>query len=453
MKKLVLLSLLFCTVLSARGPRGVIVVSTGWNSAGTGKVVDYFTATKDVSVVVKSTSGSAKGRKIVKRSGDGFNLGLLPSGILCKNAQCYLTAGVEIDPKELFIEIDALEKKGKQVKERLRVSSRAQLVMPYHKKLDSLMAQKYRSNTDVGSRKGVGMAAADKRLRIGIRIVDLLDPVRFKKVLRDDLDCANAMLVDIFKEKPFDFDEIHTLYTNYARRLKPFVHNDVELDINRKLREGRAVIFEGCQGTFLDVSMGSYPYVSSSSTIAAGICTGAGVGPTMICHTLGIVQCYTTCIGDGPFPAEIKDKEVLKRLKKAHESYCEDIPEMRYGWVDLVAIREAILLNGIDSLIISKLDELDTLDEIKICYDYVVDGVNYDYIPPNVDKAKKIIPRYMTIPGWKKCTGNAKHFTHLPEEARAFVKKIESLAGIPVSYISVGPQRDQMILYNDLLPF
>lgn len=433
----------------AKTPRGVVIVTTGWSGAGIGKVVDYLAPKAEA--IVRSQGGSAKGHRVIRRSGNGLNLTLLPAGIVRKNTQCYLTAGMEIDPSVFFAEIDLLKTQNKDVNGRLWVSSRAQVVMPYHRKLDSLMAKKYGIGPDVGSRKGVGSAAAGKRLRIGIRIADLLDPERFKIALKDDLDYANDKLTKIYKEKPFEYKDVLKLYEAYARRLKPYVKDDAELEINKLLLQGKAVIFEGSQGTFLDVSVGSYPYVGSSSTTSSGICTGAGVGPSRIGHTLGIVQSYTTRIGAGPLPAEIKDNKVLEKIRKAHSSYCEEIPGQRYGWVDLVLIRESILINGINSLVISKLDELDTLDEIKICYDYLVDQKNYDYLPPLITKAKNVKPRYITMPGWKKSIKDAKRFSDLPQEARDFIKKIELLCSVPISYVSVGPRRDQMITMNDLL--
>jgi len=446
-----LIAILLVNFLESRSPRGVIVVATGWGG-GVGKIVDYLA--ERIEVNVRSQGGSAKGHRVVKSKDNNFNFLLLPSGIIRKNTQCYLTAGMEIDLETLFHEIDNLIEKGHKVDGRLWISARAHLVMPYHKKLDDLMLKQYHSIVDVGSRKGSGMAAADKRLRIGIRIADLLDPERFKKVLKEDLKCANAMLVNIFNEKPFSFEEILREYTTYAKRLKPLIKDDIELELNKMLIQGKAVIFEGAQGTFYDVSMGTYPYVSSSSTIASGILTGAGVGPNKIGHVLGVVQSYTTLIGAGPLPAEIKDKDLLNKIKTAHKSYCAEIPNERHGWIDLVMIRQAILLNGIDSLVLSKIDELDTLDEIKICYDYVIDGKNYDYIPANIKDALKIEPRYITLPGWSKTPINkdAKKLSQLPEEARAFVKKIETLCGVPISYISIGPRRDHMIMVNDLLP-
>ncbi len=455
MKKLFLMFGLLALqgVCKARTARGIIVVTTGWTGAGVGKVIDYLADKADVIALTMSVSN--KGRRILKRSGDGFNLTQVPSGIVRKNTQCYVTGGVEIDPSIIFGEIDRLIDKGISINGRLWISSRAHVVMPYHRKLDALMANQYREGSDIGSRKGVGAAAADKRLRVGIRIADLLDPERFKKVLRQSLNFANKQLEKVFNEKPFNYDEILKIYTGYARRFKPFVKDDLELELNKLLVQGKAIIFEGSQGTFLDLTMGSYPYVSSSSTTAAAMCVGAGVGPgpSRIGHVLGVVQAYNTVVGPGPLPAEIKDQVVLKKLREAHKSYCEEIPGLRYGWIDLVLIRQAILINGIDSLVISKLDELDTLDEIKICYDYVIDGKNYDYLPPNIAMAKKIEPRYMTLPGWKKQTDKSiKNFSKLHQNAKAFVKKIEQLSCVPVSHVSIGPERHHMIEVNDLLP-
>lgn len=448
--KLIFFALLSSVSLSfGRTPRGIVVIGTGWGNAGVGKMVDYLADKADI--IVRSQGGNEKGHRIVKQTGHGFNLKVLPVGLVRKNTQCYLTGGMEIDPSVFFHEIDFLQEKGIKVEGRLWISAKAHVIMPYHRKLDSLMAKRYNVGDDIGSRKGTGAAASDKRLRLGIRIVDLMNPERFKIVLKESLDYANEILTKVFKEKPFEFDEIYALYSEYARRFKPYVREDLEITINKKLAEGKAVIFEGAQGTFLDITMGSYPYVSSSSTIAAGVCVGAGVGPSKIGHTLGVTQAYLTQYGIGPFPSKIKNKDVIEQIYKTHEKLCNARPKERYGWIDLVLLREAILLNGIDSLAITKLDELDGLDEIKICYDYVVDGKNYDYLPALITDAKKIVPRYITMPGWKKPTGGVTKFSNLPEAARVYIKKIEALCGVPVSYISVGPKRSQTILYNDLL--
>lgn len=447
-----ILHLLFLScffTLVSKVPNTVLIL--GDDDAGKGKVTDYIGGRSHI--IVRTQGGNQKGHKIIKDEDEKYNLNLIPVGIVrSRDIKCYLTSGMEIDLSILFSEIDYLKKKGKDVNGRLLISSRAHIVMPYHRKLDELMAKEHKGSVDIGSRKGTGAAASDKRLRIGIRVADLLDKERFKDVLKEQLHYSNQKLTKLFDEKPFDFDEIYTLYNEYGRRLKPFVVDNLELKLNKKIVQGERVVFEGAQGANQDVSLGNYPYVSSSSTSASGICTGAGVGPGRIGHTLGVVKCYATCPSVAPFPSEIQDKNTFEKIKQAHDRSCIKHYNQRYGWIDLVHMREMILLNGIDSLALTKLDDLDDLDEIKICYDYVNGEKHHNSMPTSMNHAKKIKPHYITMPGWKTSTSKATKFSELPENARAFVKKIEILSGIPISYLSVGPTRHQMILLNDLLP-
>ena len=430
------------------GPNTVLIL--GDDDAGKGKVTDVIGGR--ARIVVAGPGGTVKGRRI--RKGDKkYRLKLLPTGIVrSRDIECYLMAGIEIDPSVLFSEIDYLKKKGRTVEGRLKISSKAQVVMPYHRKLDALMFDKYKAGIDLGARKGTGAAASDKRLRIGIRVADLLDKERFKEVLKEQLAYANERLVKLFKEKPFKFEEVYSLYNEYARRLKPFVIDNLELDLNKKITQGVRVVFEGSQGFSQDVSLGNYPYVCSSSTGASGICTGAGVGPSRIGHTMAVVKSYATLPIAGPFPTHITDNKVTSVLKTAHDKNCKEHYKQRYGWIDLVQTRQMITLNGVDSLAITKLDDLDDLDEIKICYDYLIGEKHYDAMPTSITEAKKIKPHYITMPGWKKSTQSITKFSELPENARAFIKKIEVLTGTPISYVSVGPDRRQMIAMNDLLP-
>ncbi len=445
-------------------PRGVIVVNTGWGG-GVGKMVEYFGKWADIIVrsvtgyTFPSAGGNEKGHRIVRKDRVAdeeheFYFTLLPSGIVRKNTVCCLTAGMEIYLPLLLEEMGTLKVRNIKVDGRLWISAKAQVVMPYHIKLDEMMTKRYSNSVDVGSLKGTGSAAADKRLRLGIRVADLLDKKRFKQVLKEGVEYANEKLTKLFNEKPFDYDKIYAEYSNYAEQIRPFVRDDVELKINRKLLEGKMVIFEGSQGTFSDVALGSAPYVSSTGTIAANLIAGAGVSPRGIGYIIGIVPAYTTRNGAGPLPSEIKDPKIINTIKNTHaETSSGDIPGQRYGWLDIVLTREAILYNGIDSIVISKLDELDDLDEIKICYDYVVDGKNYDYLPPVVSDSKKIEPRYITMQGWKKSTRDAKTFSQLPENAKAFVNKVKVLCGVEVTHVSTGPASHQTISLTNDLPF
>lgn len=503
-------------------PKGIVLVGIGMKDMGLGKITEYFSYSFKH---VARSQGSTGGHRVIKRTGHEFKLCMIPSGIMRKDTVCYLTAGMEIDPELFLEEIVYLQEKNISTHNRIWISPKAHVVFPYHKTLDDCMSNITQSGIDIGSRKGTGSAAACKRLRIGIRIADLLQEERLKIALQENLTFINNMLVKLFNEKPYDFDVLYKQYREYAKKLKPYIKDDLEIFLNKKLLSGQAVLFEGAQGSSADISFGAYPYVSSSSTSVAGICTGAGIGPNKISHVIGVVPTYITALGGAPLPTEIKDlsempSDILHKIdalptekrdgfKKKHaeimescktdpiktiieafkaffkeigltkdqplhdektlQQHVEDtlhtlkietvhtttnqsFPDsIRYGWIDLVMIREAILLNGIDSLVLTKLDTLDDFDEIKICIDYKVGNKTYDYMPSMVQDSKSIEPMYITMKGWKKPTSHIKKFSQLPEEARDFIKRIELLASTPITHISVGPERDQMIICDPLI--
>lgn len=506
-------------------PKGVVIIGIGsFINMGLGKVVEYFSYR--IKYIVRSQGGSACGHRIVKRPGDEYQINLIPSGIMRKDTTCYLAAGMEIDLEQFLEEIEYLKKRNIMTEGRVWISAKAHIIFPYHKTLDRCMENITESTIDIGSRKGTGAAAAYKRLRIGIRIADLLDADRFKITLGENLSWTNAMLTKLFDEKPYSFDQLYKQYSAYAKQILPYVTDDLELTINKKLLSGNAVLFEGAQGSNTDISFGAYPYVSSSSTSVGGICTGAGVGPNKVSHVVGVLPAYTTALGDAPLPTEFKDitqlpddienqikklpKESQIKIKEKHQkviasvlnNVVEKIEELykdfisactfltkdhhvrdvkkftahaketiniakieethkatnqafadkaRYGWIDLVMVREALLLNGVDCLILSKLDALDDFDEIKICIDYKVGDKTYDYMPSIISDHKKIEPHYITLKGWKQKTSDIRQFSKLPEEARNFITTIHNLTNLPISYISVGPERDQMIVCDPLI--
>lgn len=494
MKKLLFFGVLissFCCQIFAKVQRAVVVVSTGYEDNCGEKIA--FKLAKKADAVVRSQGGSGRGH-VIQKGGRYYIFLILPASIVRKNVECFLTAGMEIDIYQLFNEIDFLKEKGIETKGRLWVSSKAQIVMPYHRVLAALQEKHdtRKRYANVGTREGTGWCAADKRLQRGIRIADLMDQEHFPHILKSALTEANNIIVKVYGAKPLNYDDILKVYKEYARRLLPYVKQDVEVSINKMISSGKAVIFEGAQGTFLDATVGTYPYVSSSATTAAAICCGAGVGPSRIGHTLGVVKAYATCPSEGaPLPSLITDEAIIEKLIKATEGQSVEVysfkeekdfsnqdndvkpgtlagaskkdetikkdPEKkkitrRFGWLDLVMVREAIWLNGIDSLAITRLDDLDDFDEILICYDYVSNGKNIDYLPPRVSDARHVTPRFMKLPGWKTSTKDAVNFSQLPEKARHYIKKIEQLCNVSVSYVSVGPESKQTILVNDLLP-
>jgi adenylosuccinate synthase len=327
--------------------------------------------------------------------------------------------------------------------------------MPWHPLLDQAMDKKNEPRTVRSARAGTGPCYADKVLRLGIRVADILDDLHFAQILKNTIKRANNLL-KLYELPELNYDDVLSVYKKYADRIRPYVKNDAEIELNKLLSQGKRVIFEGAHGTFLDSSLGTYPFVSASSTLAAGICSGAGVGPSKIAHTLVVVKAHTTRTKRGPLPTKIHDQPIVEKLKKSNMLTTKKLPdERRYGWLDLVMTREALMLNGADSIAISKLDELDDLPEIKICIGYKnkKNGKEYDYLPPITHEIEDIEPQYIVLKGWMRSTRNARTLSDLPEEARIFVKRIEAVCGVDVSYISVGANREQTIKVNDLLPF
>ncbi len=432
--------------------RGLVVVGVAYDDDGKGKLIDSITQPGDV--VVRVQGAGITGR-LVKIKNCEYELHHIPVGILRDDVKCYLAGGMVLDPELFFKEIDALEKKGvKDITDRLRVSTSVHLLMPYHREIDKLANEAGHTRGGNILRPGVRPCSADKRFGIGIRLADLFSK-DFPELLKSAVNRSNDIVTKLYKGTPIAYEPLLAQCKKYTKRFAPYVRDHVELKLNRLLaqkRGGPRVILEGSHGTFLDVSHGSYPYVSAGSTIASGICAEAGVGPTRIGHTLGVVKAYSTCPGEGPFPTEIKDLAILKyfneRVTKKGFS-----AKVRYGWVDAVMVRQGIMINGANSLAITRLDDLNELDEIKMCIHYKLGDQDFDYLPPIARDLERVTPHYVTFKGWKCDISHARNFSELPAEARDFVKKLERVCGIPVSYISVGPERDQFIeVVADLLP-
>lgn len=449
--RVIFLFLVFLTSNDIQSFKTIVTVSTGASSSGSCKFSDFIAQTQKMDVIVRS-QGDIDMELRVPRCGGMFAYthALLPTALKRSKLKCFLFLKLDVPLFEQ--ELKDYHEAGIFLEGRLFVSSRSPLIMSYHKKLDRLMLEKYPHS--YGKNKSCArMCAVDQYLRIGIRVADLYDAKNLKLVLKENLDHANFLLQNIFNEKPFKFKEVYDEAIHYAKLLKPFVMDNMEIYLNQLILEGKGVIFEGVHGTMFDIMYGTYPYVSSDSTLASGVCARAGVGPTKIEHTLGVVQAYATRRGEGPFPTEIFDKKNMEALIESHKLYCGDNKEERFGWLDIVVLRQAILLNGIDSLAISKLDELDKLDEVSICVGYKIDGKNVEYLPLISPANPVIEPIYTKIPGWKKSTSQIKKYSDLPDNAKQFLKKIEVLTGVPISLVSVGPQVDQTLVVNQsLLP-
>jgi adenylosuccinate synthase len=428
---------IFCPVKSMAN---TILIGAQWGDEGKGKIIDFLTA--DADIVVRSQGGNNAGHTVIHR-GKTYILHLIPSGILRRNKICVIGNGVVIDPIALVEEIVGLRKVGITIDRNLLISDAAHLVLPYHRALDE-QRELRKGRARIGTTKrGIGPAYGDKAARTGLRISDLIQPSLFSKKLEGKIRENNAIL-RAFSAKPIEFSQVNEQYLAAGEVLAPFVGNTV-VYLHRALKRGREILFEGAQGTFLDIDHGTYPYVTSSNTTAGGACTGSGVPPHRMDRVVGVMKAYTTRVGEGPLPTE--DARVTKMLHEMGREFGATTGRARRcGWFDAVATRYATMINGIDELAITNLDGLDNVDPILIGIGYRLNGKRLD-VPP-CDSAQWINcePIYQQMRGWKKPTGAARKFSDLPKLARDYVKQISLLTGARLSIVSVGPTRAQTIV-------
>lgn len=424
----------------------IILIGAQWGDEGKGKIIDILTAQSKH--VVRAQGGNNAGHTVIIDK-EEYKLHLIPSGILHPHTHCYIGAGTVIDPEVLIQEIEALESRNIHVKGRLWISPSAHIIFPYHRILDLLLEQKKGERSIGTTGRGIGPCYADKASRLGIRMGELIRPDIFSKVLRSVLYLKNEELTKLFAGEKIHFEEIHKKYSQFAEVLKPYVACVEEL-INQAIDNKENVLFEGAQGTFLDISLGTYPFVTSSNTIAGGICAGAGVGPTRIDHTIGVIKAYTTRVGNGPLPTEVEENERFLDHHQAREYGTTTGRKRRIGWFDAVLARTAVRFNGVDSIALTKLDVLDHLENIKICVGYQIHGLRLDHVPYLSEDLEKIVPIYETVPGWKVSTSHIDHYDNLPEHAKNYLMKIEALCGAPISMISLGPERERTIILKDI---
>lgn len=408
----------------------IVVVGTQWGDEGKGKIIDLLTP--QAHHIVRTQGGNNAGHTLVI-NGEEYKFHLIPSGILHPHTRCYIGAGTVIDPKVLLQEIDGLKKRGFDLRGRLLISSNAHVIFPYHRSLDLALEQKKGARAIGTTGRGIGPCYVDKAHRIGIRMGELCRSDLFPDILRS---------VAGFHEA-FDDEATLTEYQEYAAQLSPYVCA-VENRLHSALDLGETVLLEGAQGTFLDITHGTYPFVTSSNTIAGGICAGAGIGPTDVDHTLGIMKAYTTRVGNGPLPSE--DSAVLLNHTNSREVGTTTGRARRIGWFDAIMARTAVRLNGITSLAITKLDILDPLPTIKVCVGYKLKGETIDYFPTLAEELEEVEPIYEEMPGWQQPTSDMRTYEQLPEEAQNYLARITSLAGAPMSILSLGPDRNQTIL-------
>ncbi len=446
-KYILLIATLYLAInLQARGPlSSMIVIGAQFGDEGKGKITDYLSQHADT--VVRAQGGNNAGHTIIINNQE-YKLHLIPSGILNAQTHCYLAGGVVIDPAVLLEEINNLEKVNISVKSRLWISPYAQVILPYHQLFDRL-ADKRKGKKAIGTTgRGIGPCYADKINRIGIRMCDLVNPEELRKKLERNILLYHEQLKQLDNKQELSLNTIFTEYQNYGRLLQPYVKNDAELSINNDIKSGKRVLFEGAQGTLLDNTFGTFPYVTSSNTLAGGICAGAGVGPTNIGHTLAVVKAYTTRVGNGPLPTEVPEDELFINRKTNREYGTTTGRARRIGWFDAVQAKTAMFLNGVDSIAFTKLDALDFVPKIKICVAYEYLGKRYDAIPAQCPDLDCVTPIYEELKGWMTLTTNIRTYKALPLRAREYIERISQLCNTPVSTVSIGPERNQTIIVD-----
>lgn len=424
-----------------------VVLGAQWGDEGKGKMTDFLA--ESVAVVVRFQGGNNAGHTV--EVGDKqYKLHLVPSGILYDDKLNVLGNGVVIDPKALFEELGYLEELGIEVSpKKLIVSDRAQVIMPYHRLFDSLK-ERSRGKNDIGTTgKGIGPCYIDKAERSGIRICDLMNPEVFKEKLEENIKNKNEVLVKVYNKQPLDFKEIYNEYLGYAEKLAPFVQ-DISVRVFDEIKAGKKVLFEGAQGMLLDIDYGTYPYVTSSNTIAGGVCTGAGIGPTMVTGAVGVAKAYTTRVGKGPFPTELNDSTGEWIREKGGEFGVTTGRARRCGWLDLVILKTSARVSGLTNLVVTKIDTLAGLDKIKVCVGYKFENKVIDYFPASLEDLGQCEPVYEEFAGWGEEVADARSYEELPENAKIYLKRIEEFTGVEVSIVSVGPKRDQTIVVHQI---
>ena len=436
------------TTIPSRG-RNVVVVGTQWGDEGKGKVVDWLT--DHAQGVVRFQGGHNAGHTLVIK-GVKTALQLIPSGIMRDGVPCYIGNGVVVDPTHLIGEIERLEKIGLEVRSRLFVSESCPLIMPFHVAVDKAR-EALRDESGAGkigtTGKGIGPAYEDKVARRALRVQDLKHPERFAERLKVLIELHNLSLTGLLKSQPLEFQPIFDGAMQVAEQLKPMMA-DVGYRLHKNNLAGQNMLFEGAQGTLLDIDHGTYPYVTSSNCVAGNAAAGSGVGPDQLHYILGITKAYTTRVGAGPFPTEL-DIDAQGTVGHHLSTVGQERGTVtgrarRCGWLDAAALKRAMIINGISGQCVTKLDVLDGLAEIKVCVGYTLDGQAIDILPLDADDVARCVPVYETYPGWTQSTFGLTQWDQLPENARRYLRRVEELVGVPIDMVSTGPDRDHTIL-------
>lgn len=422
--------------------KNVVIIGTQWGDEGKGKIVDLLT--DRANAVTRFQGGHNAGHTLVIE-GQQTILHLIPSGILRSSVQCLIGNGVVLSPGELIKEIEQLEANFVSVRERLFISDACPLLLPYHVALDHAREQA-RGKAKIGTTgRGIGPAYEDKVARRGLRVSDLLNQSQFATKLREVVDYHNFALQQYFKAETVDFHQVLKETLAFADILQPMV-TDISAKLAQYQADGKNVLFEGAQGTLLDIDQGTYPFVTSSNTTAGGAATGSGIGPRHFDYILGITKAYTTRVGSGPFPTELFDDIGEHLSAKGHELGATTGRKRRCGWLDAVALRRSRIINSLTGICITKLDVLDGLDPVRICVSYDCDGQEINHPPSSADALAQCQPIYIDMPGWQESTKGVQNYEDLPANARTYLEKIESLIETPIDIISTGPDRNETII-------
>ncbi len=416
-----------------------LVVGAQWGDEGKGKIVDILSQEADV--IVRYQGGSNAGHTVCVGD-DVFILHLIPSGILHKDKICVIGNGVVLDPKSFFEEKETLEKVGIEIGERLFISEKAHIVMPYHKELDAKKESDLGKNKIGTTKRGIGPCYVDKYARTGIRVCDLLDEKILKEKIETNVEYVNK-ICDINDIERFNSDAIFTEYKDYAARLKPYIKNTVYY-LHGVFKNKKKILFEGAQGSLLDIDFGTYPFVTSSNPTVGGVFSGTGLTHKALDNAIGVMKAYTTRVGNGPFPTELTDEKGESIRQTGNEFGATTGRPRRCGWLDLVVVKYAAMLSGLDEIAMTKIDVLDGLETIDVCIGYEYEGRKIGFIPSHLDEFAKCKPVYKTFDGWK----NTKHigsYDELPDNAKRYIEFIEKFLGIPVSMISTGAKRSETI--------
>ncbi len=425
---------------------GYVVVGSQWGDEGKGKIVDLLGTHMDM--VVRFQGGNNAGHTVVV-NGKKTILHLLPSGILNQDAMCIIGPGVVVDPFVLLDEMKILHEQGVTT-DHLRISDRAHLIMPYHVRLDALQEQKAAGNKIGTTKRGIGPCYADKYTRIGLRVCDLIDFDTFKQRLKTTLAIKNEEIVKLYGGEPIDYDALVQQFSEIRPSLIPMVCDAVD-KVNKALASGKNVLFEGAQANMLDINYGTYPYVTSSSPTAAGVCEGAGVSPRLLDRIFGVVKAYSTRVGEGPFVTELLD-DMGEHIRTAGAEYGATTGRpRRCGWLDLCVVRQAAIINGLTDIALTKIDVLTGIDSIPVCVGYDIHGKTYDTIPAALKDYAAADPVYKVFDGWKEDISKITRYEDLPENCRKYIEFIAEYTSTPISLVSVGPDRQSNIILRPML--